>query len=80
MLTGSPVSEPAGALIAAPVRRLETKTPGIARRFLFPKEIAYLPNSLFAVSATSLPWKAAPSSSFLEGWRWPWPPAMVVAP
>ncbi|MEI9886290.1 MAG: hypothetical protein WDN08_07255 [Rhizomicrobium sp.] len=23
---------------------------------------------------------AAPTSSFSLGWRWPWPPAIVVAP
>ncbi len=31
-------------------------------------------------SATWRPWKRAPSSSFLEGWRSPLPPAIVVAP
>lgn len=38
------------------------------------------PNSLTAVAATSWPWWRAPSSSFWLGWRWPWPPAMVLAP
>lgn len=41
---------------------------------------AYLPKSLFAVSAIRLPWCRAPSSSSALGCRWPWPPAVVVAP
>src|SRR5690606_8439077 len=36
--------------------------------------------SFVATSATSRPWKRAPSSSLSLGWRDPSPPAMVEAP
>lgn len=54
---------------------------GRAARRPAPRAIGSVqPNSLFAVSAIVRPWKRAPSRSIALGWRWPWPPAIVVAP
>ncbi len=52
--------------------------PKARRRFRY--RAAGLEKSLLAVSAINLPWKRAPSSSIALGWRWPWLPAIVVAP
>jgi hypothetical protein len=45
-----------------------------------PRRSVSYPFSFAAICATWRPWKRAPASSFSLGWRWPWPPAMVVAP
>src|SRR5690606_30647375 len=79
-----------------PESRLRISTPAVARhhfpasgvppvvegveRIDVPPRSPAPPTSFAAISATCLPWKRAPSSSFSLGIRSPLPPAIVVAP